>query len=127
MPSITHYGPNHTGAGTRMIFYKAQKAYAMGKKAHYLPFEPILLACNEAVDSCLNRDRSRALHAVSYLYRMLDFRNSPQQSAELAKLYDYCEQLISADDFQGAVHILDRLRGTWGRIVGVAGGVASLA
>ena len=105
-----------------MIFYKAQQAYAMGKRPTYQPFEPVLLACNEAVDSCLNRDGTRAIHAVGYLYRMLDFRHAPQQSVELAKLYEYCEQLIHKEEFQDAVCILDRLRNTWKRIAGVSDG-----
>ena len=102
-----------------MIFYKAQQAYvAAGRKAKYQPFEPVLMACNEAVESCLRQDRSRALHAISYLYHMLDFRHAPQQSAELAKLYAYCEQLVSNEEFQEAVSLLDRLRSTWRRIAG---------
>ena len=101
-----------------MIFYKAQKAYAVGT---YQPFEPILMAYSEAVDSCLIRDRSRALHAVSYLYCMLDFRYAPKQSVELAKLYGLCEELIKLDNYQEAASILDNLRSTWRRIAGISG------
>ncbi|MBX2819282.1 MAG: hypothetical protein KTR29_06350 [Rhodothermaceae bacterium] len=99
-----------------MIFYRAQKAYARGKERLYHPFEPMLLACTEAVDSCLNCNRNRALHAISYLYRMLDFKNAPQKSIEMAKLYDHCEHLVSNDQFQDAIIILEKLRVTWNQL-----------
>lgn len=104
-----------------MIFYRANRAYVAGKQQQYRPFEPMLLACSEALDACLSYDRGRALHALGYLYRMLDFQNEPKQSVRLAKLYDHCEQLISYENYQDAVIILERLRLLWTQIANMTG------
>jgi len=47
---------------------------------------------------------------------MLDFKNAPQKSMAMAKLYDHCEHLISNDQFQEAVIILEKLRITWNQL-----------
>lgn len=107
------------------MIYQARQAYAMGKKLRYKPFEPILLACNEAIQACQTRNPLNASHAISYLYEMLDFRHAPEQSAELASLYDYCELLVSHREFDKALRVLGQLRDTWLRIIRLSGGLNS--
>lgn len=109
-----------------MIFYRAARAYTAGSNPQYRPFEPMMLAYNETVDACLSRDRSRALHSIAYLYRMLDYQYAPFESAELAKLYAHCEKLIRQANFQDAISIFEKLRRTWNQIATLSGQPPSL-
>lgn len=76
------------------------------------PLRLVIMTYDLAIQSCEQRNFSKAITTISALRDALDM-NYPEAAVGLFRLYQWCLESIRRDDYAAAISTLTELRNAW--------------
>lgn len=91
----------------------AEKKYKQGRLYGASHFELLTIAYSEAILGCNNKNTDHAMTAIQVLIDGLHRQNKVLLSNELGNSFKLCQKLISQQEFEKALQLLQDLRSGW--------------
>ena len=88
----------------------AKKQYLKVKRLSASPLQTILTVYSEAITACFEQDTLRAIKALAALQLSLNPNDTSEITAQLNTIFEYCLQLVQAQQFNVAAETLIDLR-----------------